>query len=49
MTDETQCTKLAEELALARATALKYPTVADVKAAGWRQITPYFRASRRIS
>ncbi len=41
MTDEAECAELGEELALARATALKYPTVADVKAAGWRQVTPY--------
>jgi hypothetical protein len=41
MTDDAQCEKLAQELALARATALKYPTVADVEAAGWRQVTPY--------
>jgi hypothetical protein len=41
MTDQAECDKLAEELELARATALKYPTVADAKAAGWRQVTGY--------
>jgi hypothetical protein len=41
MTDQTQCDQLATELQLARDTALKYATVADAKADGWRQITPY--------
>jgi hypothetical protein len=41
MTDQAECDKLNEELALARETALKYPTVADAEAAGWRQVTPY--------
>lgn len=41
MTDQAQCEQLASELALARQTALSYPTVADAKAAGWRQVTPY--------
>ncbi len=41
MTDQAQCDALAGELALARDTALKYPTVADAKAAGWVQVTPY--------
>jgi hypothetical protein len=41
MTDQAQCTALAGELELARQTALKYPTVADAEAAGWRQVTPY--------
>jgi hypothetical protein len=41
MTDKKQCDKLQAELALARDTALKYPTVKDAKAAGWRQVTPY--------
>jgi hypothetical protein len=41
MTDQAECDKLETELALARATALKYPTVADAEAAGWRQVTPY--------
>ena len=36
MTDQAQCDQLESELALARDTALKYPTVADAKAAGWR-------------
>jgi hypothetical protein len=41
MTDQAQCDALASELALARDTALKYPTVKDAEAAGWRQVTPY--------
>jgi hypothetical protein len=41
MTDKAQCDQLAGELALARETALKYPTVADAEAAGWRRVTPY--------
>jgi hypothetical protein len=41
MTDKQECAQLEAELALARDTALKYPTVADAKAAGWRQVTPY--------
>jgi hypothetical protein len=41
MTNEEECDALRSELALARETALKYPTVADAKAAGWRQVTPY--------
>ena len=41
MTNQEECDKLESELALARETALKYPTVKDVKAAGWRQVTPY--------
>jgi hypothetical protein len=41
MTDQAQCDQLAAELDLARQTALKYSTVADAKAAGWRQVTPY--------
>ena len=41
MTDPAECAKLREELQLARDTALKYPTVAEAKAAGWRQVTPY--------
>jgi hypothetical protein len=41
MTNQSECDALAGELALARETALKYPTVADAKAAGWRQVTPY--------
>jgi hypothetical protein len=41
MTDQAQCDELSRELALARDTALKYPTVKDAKAAGWRQVTPY--------
>jgi hypothetical protein len=41
MTDRAQCDALTAELQVARDTALKYPTVADAKAAGWRQVTPY--------
>ena len=41
MTGQAECDALEAELALARDTALKYPTVADAKAAGWRQVTPY--------
>jgi hypothetical protein len=41
MTDPAQCDQLNSELALARDTALKYPTVADAKAGGWVQVTPY--------
>jgi hypothetical protein len=41
MTDQAQCDQLNSELALARDTALKYPTVADAKAGGWVQVTPY--------
>jgi hypothetical protein len=41
MTDDDQCAELSAELELARQTALKYPTVADAKAAGWQQVTPY--------
>jgi hypothetical protein len=41
MTDQSQCDALQAELAIARDTAMKYPTVKDAKAAGWRQITPY--------
>ncbi len=41
MTDQAQCDALASELALARDTALKYPTVADAKKGGWVQVTPY--------
>jgi hypothetical protein len=41
MTDQAECDALQQELALARDTAMKYPTVAAAKAAGWRQVTPY--------
>jgi hypothetical protein len=41
MTDQAQCDQLTNELALARDTALRYPTVKDAEAAGWRQVTPY--------
>jgi hypothetical protein len=41
MTNQAECDALEAELAIARDTALKYPTVKDAKAAGWRQVTPY--------
>jgi hypothetical protein len=41
MTDQAQCDQLTSELALARDTALAYPTVADAEKAGWVQVTPY--------
>jgi hypothetical protein len=41
MTNRAECDQLAAELQLARETALKYATVKDAKAAGWRQVTPY--------
>jgi hypothetical protein len=41
MLDPALCDQLREELDLARATALKYPTVADVTKAGWTRVTPY--------
>ncbi len=41
MTDQSQCDALEAELAIARDTAMKYPTVKDAKAAGWVQVTPY--------
>ncbi|MEJ5254034.1 MAG: hypothetical protein WHS89_01675 [Acidimicrobiales bacterium] len=41
MTDPAQCDQLKAELALARETALRYPTAADAMAAGWVKVTPY--------
>lgn len=41
MVDQDQCVQLAEELDLARRTALSYPTAADAMAAGWVRVTPY--------
>lgn len=41
MTDEAQCDQLDTEITLARDTALTYPTAADAKAAGYRQVTTY--------
>lgn len=41
MTDQKQCDALEAELALARDTALKYPTVADAERAGWSRVTGY--------
>lgn len=39
--DQEKCDTLEAELALARETAMKYPTAADATAAGWRMVTPY--------
>jgi hypothetical protein len=41
MLDPRLCDELRDELDLARETALKYPTVADVTKAGWTRVTPY--------
>ncbi|CAN5762442.1 hypothetical protein BH23ACT2_BH23ACT2_01380 [soil metagenome] len=41
MTDPAECDLLAEELALARETALSYPTAADATEAGWTRVAPY--------
>jgi hypothetical protein len=41
MTDKAQCDQLAQELTIARDTALKYPTAADAQAGGWQKVTPY--------
>ncbi len=41
MIDQEECSRLAEELALARGTALRYPTAADAVAGGWVRVTPY--------
>jgi hypothetical protein len=41
MTDQTQCAQLASELALARETALRYPTMQDAIDAGYQPDTPY--------
>jgi hypothetical protein len=41
MTDQTQCEQLSSEIALARDTALRYPTPKEGKAAGYVQVTPY--------
>lgn len=41
MTDQAECDQLKAELALARDTALRYPTAADAMAAGWVKVTPY--------
>ncbi len=41
MVDQAECVRLAEELALARETALSYPTAADAMAAGWVRVTTY--------
>jgi hypothetical protein len=41
MTDPAQCDQLKSELALARDTAMKYPTAADATAAGWFRVTPF--------
>lgn len=41
ITDAQTCSVLRSQLALARATALEYPTAADAKAAGWSKVTTY--------
>lgn len=41
MTSKTQCNRLSSELAVARATAMKYDTVAKAEAGGWRKVTGY--------
>jgi hypothetical protein len=41
MIDQEECVRLAEELDLARETALRYPTAADAVAGGWQRVTPY--------
>jgi hypothetical protein len=41
MVDPVACERLEEELALARETALRYPTVADATKAGWFRVTGY--------
>lgn len=41
MIDQGQCDQLADELALARETALTYPTAKDAVEAGWVMVTPY--------
>ncbi|WCO66952.1 hypothetical protein PO878_20880 [Iamia majanohamensis] len=41
MTDPAQCARLEEEVALARETALAYPTAADATEAGWVRVTGY--------
>lgn len=41
LTDQAECDRLAEEIALARDTALKYPTAADAERAGWVRVTTY--------
>ncbi len=41
MTDQAECDQLAEEIELATATAMKYPTAQDAMDAGWRRVTMY--------
>jgi hypothetical protein len=41
MVDQTQCERLTNELEVARATALAYPTAADATAAGYFKVTNY--------
>ncbi|MFN8017414.1 MAG: hypothetical protein U0P45_04750 [Acidimicrobiales bacterium] len=41
VTSKAQCDRLLREVALARATALKYPTVADAEKAGYHLVTGY--------
>jgi hypothetical protein len=41
MIDQAACEELTTELSLARDTAMRYATVADATAAGWRRVTGY--------
>ena len=41
MTDQELCDQVAEELALARKTAMTYPTAADAQKAGYKLVTTY--------
>ena len=41
LVDQQQCDRLAQEVELARDTALAYPTAADATAAGWTRVTGY--------
>jgi hypothetical protein len=41
MTDRAVCDKLVQDLAVARAAALTYPTAGDAEKAGWRKVTGY--------
>ena len=41
LTDPAQCRQLHRELALARTTAMRYPTVADAEKAGYHLVTGY--------
>jgi hypothetical protein len=41
LADQALCDALQQEIALARSTALRYPTATDAMAAGWRKVAPY--------